>query len=259
MTRELLYNAEKITLDFSVGDQNVTAVQKGSITIPKGEITIIFGPSGSGKSSLLNILSGLQQPTSGQLQYKNSNLYSGTKDQLAHYRAHELGIIYQTNYWVKSLNVLDNVALPLYFLGNSRADANKKAFAALERVEMSDYAHKLPYLLSGGEQQRIAFARAIVNNAPVIIADEPTGNLDSKNGDRVMELFTDFQKVEGKTIILVTHNLEYLPIAQHLIQIQDGKMTEIDREEIAKTVAELLDVVQTRISKLAKKGSQNAK
>jgi ABC-type lipoprotein export system ATPase subunit len=258
MSRENLYRIENVTLEFSSGDQHVTAVQKSSINIPKGEITIIFGPSGSGKSSLLNILSGLQKPTSGHVFYKNNDLYSGSKDQLAHYRAHELGIVYQTNYWVKSLDVLDNVAIPLFFLGYSRSEAQIKAIASLEHLNMRDYAHKLPYLLSGGEQQRIAFARALVDDAPVIIADEPTGNLDSKNGDRVIELFKNFQKIEGKTIILVTHNLEYLPIAQHLIQIQDGKLTQIDRNDIAATVSALLKDVQKRISKLSKKGDEHA-
>ncbi|MCA9324431.1 ABC transporter ATP-binding protein [Candidatus Saccharibacteria bacterium] len=256
MKREILYEVDGVALDFSVGEQHVTAVQKGSIFIPKGEITIIFGPSGSGKSSLLNILSGLQKPTSGNLRYKSENIYVSNQDSLAHYRAHELGIIYQTNYWVKSLDVLDNVALPLYFLGYSRAGAHDKARRALERVNMQSYTHKYPYLLSGGEQQRIAFARAIVNDAPVIIADEPTGNLDSKNGDRVIELFTEFQQNEGKTIILVTHNLEYLPIAQHLVQIQDGKMTQIEHKDITPTVKQLLSDVQNRISTLAAKGAK---
>ncbi|MCB9821679.1 ABC transporter ATP-binding protein [Candidatus Nomurabacteria bacterium] len=256
MKREILYQVDDVTLNFKVGDHNVTAIQKGSIFIPKGEITIIFGPSGSGKSSLLNILSGLQKPTSGIMKYKSENIYANNQDELAHYRAHELGIIYQTNYWVRSLDVLDNVALPLYFLGSSRAEAHKKASHALQRVNMQSYAHKYPYLLSGGEQQRIAFARAIVDDAPVIIADEPTGNLDSKNGDRVIELFAEFQQNEGKTIILVTHNLEYLPIAQHLIQIQDGIMTQIEHKDISPTVKQLLSDVQNRISTLAAKGAK---
>lgn len=256
MKPEILYSVENAKLEFNVGDQQVVAVQKGSITIPKGEITIIFGPSGSGKSSLLNMLSGLQKPTSGSMTYKSKNIYKGKQDSLAHYRAHELGIIYQTNYWVRSLDVLDNVALPLYFLGHSRSDAHKMAQQALERVNMQDYSRKLPYLLSGGEQQRIAFARAIANDAPVIIADEPTGNLDSKNGDRIIDLFTEFQKKENKTIILVTHNLEYLPIAQHLVQIQDGKMTQIERNDISPTVKQLLKDVQGRINTLATKGAK---
>ncbi len=248
------FDAKNISLKFMVGTEEVTAVQPGNVTIPHGQITIIFGPSGSGKSSLLNILSGLQAPTAGVLHYVGKDVYGQTQNELAYFRAHELGIVYQTNYWVKSLTVLENVALPQYFLGATKAEAHRLAHQALERVHMESYANKYPILLSGGEQQRIAFARGIVNDPPVIIADEPTGNLDSTNGDIIMDLFVELQQVHHKTVILVTHNMEYLPIAHHLIRVQDGKMTEINRSDISKTVDTLLADVQKRIHALAKKG-----
>ncbi len=249
-TSKLLFTAKNISLEFVSGAESKQAVKKCDLTIPDKKITIIFGPSGSGKSSLLNILSGLQIPTSGNLYFKNEDVYKRSKNQLAYFRAHELGILYQSNYWVKSLDVLDNVALPLYFLGYSRNDAHQKALAALDHIHMKEYASKYPILLSGGEQQRIAMARAIVNDSPVIIADEPTGNLDSKNGDKIIDLLIKMNKDFGKTIILVTHNMEYLPIAKHLLQIQDGTITEIAQKDIEKTVHTLVDEMEKRIVRL---------
>lgn len=239
-----------VALNFKVGDQDVVAVKDATVSIPTGKVTIIFGPSGSGKSSLLNMISGLQAPSKGSLKFNQEDLYSKTPNQLAYFRAHELGIVYQTNYWVKSLNVIENVSLPLYFQGNTKAQAHVKALAALERVEMSEFAKNNPSLLSGGEQQRIAMARAIVCDPPVIIADEPTGNLDSKNGDMIVGLLTEINRKQAKTIILVTHNMEYLYIADHLIEIQDGDVTEISQSNIKKTVTGMLTDARKRIQDL---------
>lgn len=257
MSQPILFNAKNISLQFSTGDETVTAVERCSITVPEKAITIIYGPSGSGKSSLLNIFSGLQKPSSGTLLYKSNEVYSQTKNQLAHFRAHELGILYQTNYWIKSLNVIDNVSMPLYFLGYDRSDAHKKAREALSQVQMENYAKKYPILLSGGEQQRIAMARAIVNDSPIIIADEPTGNLDSKNGDNIIDLLVKLNKEYGKTILLVTHNMEYLPIANHLLRIQDGSVTEIAQKDITATAHNLVVDMEQRITRL--KGRSGAK
>ena len=250
-----LYYGKDISLTFDVGNDSVVAVNRCRFEIPEGLITIIYGPSGSGKSSLLNILSGLQSPSTGKLFYGKDDVYSQSKNELAYFRAHELGIVYQTNYWVKSLNVLDNVSMPLFFLGMSRKQAHELARDALHKVHMGNYANKFPITLSGGEQQRIAMARAIVDDPPVIIADEPTGNLDSANGDKIIELLVDLNSRLKKTVVLVTHNLEYLPIAQHLLEIQDGNVKEIERNEIPVTVKLLLKDVESRIGRLAKKGA----
>jgi len=245
-----LITTVNVALNFKVGDQDVVAVKDATVSIPTGKITIIFGPSGSGKSSLLNMISGLQAPSKGSLKFNQEDLYGKTPNQLAYFRAHELGIVYQTNYWVKSLNVIENVSLPLYFQGNTKAQAHVKALAALERVEMLEFAKNNPSLLSGGEQQRIAMARAIVCDPPVIIADEPTGNLDSKNGDMIVGLLTEINRKQAKTIILVTHNMEYLYIADHLIEIQDGDVTEISQSNIKKTVTAMLTDARKRIQDL---------
>lgn len=249
-----LFTAENLSLRFSVGTESVDAVKPCNITIPSGQITVIYGPSGSGKSSLLNVLSGLQKPTTGKLLYKGEDVYDKLKNELAHFRATELGIVYQTNYWVKSLSVKENVSLPQYFLGKERGEAHKMASLALERVDMLPYAQKSPILLSGGEQQRIAMARAIINDSPVIIADEPTGNLDSKNGDKIIDLLTELQSEAGKTIILVTHNMEYLPIAHHLINVQDGHVTEINKKDIPAEVKKMLKDASKRINNLITDG-----
>lgn len=250
---ESLFEAKDISLVFEIGGDEVTAVQQCSVCIPRNAITIIYGPSGSGKSSLLNVLSGLQRPTTGKLCYAGQDVYGQTQNELAHFRAHELGIVYQTNYWVKSLSVLENVALPQYFLGKSAPEAHAMAKLALERVDMAEYIHKYPILLSGGEQQRIAMARAIINDSPVIIADEPTGNLDSKNGEKIVDLLVELRDASNKTIILVTHNMEYLPIADHLIEIQDGHVTEILEHDIPATVRRMLKDSEQRITRLVRK------
>lgn len=257
LNEQPLFKAKNLSLKFEVGEESVTAVKESSFSIPEHAITIIYGPSGSGKSSLLNILSGLQRPTSGSLTYRGKDVYSQTQNDLAHFRATELGIVYQTNYWVKSLSVLENVSLPQYFLGKTRAEAHHMTSLALERVNMSHYMNKFPVLLSGGEQQRIAMARAIVNDSPVLIADEPTGNLDSRNGDMIINLLGELQRDSDKTIILVTHNMEYLPFAHHLISVQDGEITEISARDIPKTVQGMLDTAQKRITVLMKDGGSH--
>jgi putative ABC transport system ATP-binding protein len=243
-----------MTLTFNSGQEtNIYAVNKTNITIPEFEITIIYGASGSGKSSLLNILSGLQPPTTGELQYRGKNLYQYTKNELAYFRAKELGIVYQSNYWVKSLNVVDNVSLPLFFMGYSKQKANERALEALKRINMESYSKKYPILLSGGEQQRIAMARAIIADPPVIVADEPTGNLDSKNGDMIIDLLKQLHKENNKTIILVTHNMEYLSIASNLLEIHDGNVNQIGKNDIGKTVKSMLKETQDRISSMLEK------
>lgn len=244
-----------MSLSFSSGQEaSINAVNKTNITIPELEITIIFGASGSGKSSLLNILSGLQPPTSGQLLYKGQNLYDYNKNELAYFRAKELGIVYQSNYWVKSLNVIDNVSLPLFFMGFTKQKANERALEALKRINMESYAKKYPILLSGGEQQRIAMARAIIADPPVIVADEPTGNLDSKNGDMIIDLLKQLHRENNKTVILVTHNMEYLSIASNLLEIHDGDVNQIGKNDIGKTVKAMLKETQNRISSMLDKG-----
>lgn len=219
-------------LSKTYGRAYTPALKEASFDITDGSFNIIYGASGSGKSTLINSLVGLDPPSSGTVYYMDKDLYKMTPNERAYFRAHTMGIVFQANYWVKSLNVLDNVALPLKFLGISEKKALKSALDSLERINMGDYAKKYPALLSGGEQQRVAVARATVNNPSYIVADEPTGNLDSKNGDRIIDLLRYFNKDLKRTIILVTHNMEYLPIADKLFTIQDGNLTENKEEKM---------------------------
>lgn len=244
-----------VNQSFAVGDEVVDILHDINFKIKQQSFNIIYGPSGSGKSTVLNILTGLQKPSEGDISFNGLKLYDLKPDQLAHFRANEIGIVYQQNYWVKSLNVLENVALPLFFVGHTRKEAHKKALEALEMVKMAPYAAKYPLLLSGGEQQRVAMARALVNSPLFVIADEPTGSLDSKNGDMIMQLLQQCQSEFGRTIILVSHNMEYIPLADHLLRIEDGHMVETqDDEDIAATASALLDAMKDRITKL--KGSR---
>lgn len=252
MKTDAIIQARNIHQEFTVGDETVKVLTDVSFNIHQHTFNIVYGASGSGKSTLLNILSGLQQPTKGTVAFNTQEVYSFTPNRLAHFRANEIGIVYQQNFWVHSLNAIENVSMPLYFLGHTRASARKIALEALDKVGMASYAKKFPPLLSGGEQQRVAMARAIVNDPLFVIADEPTGSLDTKNGDMIMDLLQRYQTEFHRTIILVTHNMEYLPLADHLLHIQDGFVTELQHESIEVIADELMTEMKQRIERLGK-------
>lgn len=252
ISTKVLVKASNIEQSFVVGDETINVLKKVDFEILNNTFNIIYGQSGSGKSTLLNILTGLQKPSKGYVSFENKNVYELSPNDLAYFRANRIGIVYQQNFWVKSLNVIENVSIPLYFLGYSRKMAAKKAYAALEMVKMQDYSKKYPALLSGGEQQRVAVARAIVNDPLFIIADEPTGSLDSAAGDMIMNLLYEAQVNFGRTIILVTHNMEYLPLADHLLHIQDGVVEQMIDKNIQKATDVLIEGMKERINRLSK-------
>lgn len=243
--------ASDIEQFFVTGEETINPLKTASFEIAPNSFTIIYGPSGSGKSTLLNVLTGLQSPSKGTVLFNGQNIYQLTPNELAYFRANQVGIVYQNNYWVNSLNVIENISMPLYFLGYSRLKAAKVAAKALERTNMSGYAKKMPQLLSGGEQQRVAVARAIVNSPPFVVADEPTGSLDSQNGDRIMKLLEGCQEEFGQTVILVTHNMEYLPLADNLLHIQDGIVQQMQHGSIHETTNRMIADMQDRINELA--------
>lgn len=245
-----LIKVQNVSQSFQVGGETLDVLKTVNFNIADNTFNIIYGPSGSGKSTLLNILTGLQKPTSGVVTFENEDVYSFKPNRLAQFRAHRVGFVYQQNFWVKSLNVIENVSLPLYFLGYNRKKALPLAQLALDRVEMGAYAKKKPLFLSGGEQQRIAMARALVNDPMFIIADEPTGNLDSANGDKIMNLLQNARDEFKRTIILVTHNMEYLPLADHLIHIEDGFVQDMKNDDIAATTNQLMTDLKGRIDTL---------
>lgn len=251
--------AKNLVVEFKAGDEIISPLKDVSFTLSRNTFNIIYGPSGSGKSTLLNVLTGLQHPTKGSVTFDDNEMYQLKPDELARFRANKIGFVYQTNFWIKSLNVIENISVPLYFLGYSRAEATKVARESLARVHMSDYEKKLPVLLSGGEQQRVAVARALASDPDFIIADEPTGALDSTNGGFIMGLLEESQREMGKTVVLVTHNMEFLPLADSLLHIEDGHVKEMTDASIQRTTDELLDDMRKRIHDLmkAKKGGKH--
>ena len=249
--RKTLIKVQSIEQSFKVGEETIDVLHESSFSIQEKTFNIIYGPSGSGKSTLLNVLSALQPPTKGRVEVAGFDIYKYKPEQLAYFRGSQIGVVYQSNYWVSSLNVIENVALPLYFLGHKKTEAHRKAMDALQRIDMAPFSKKNPLLLSGGEQQRIAMARAIVTDPMLIIADEPTGSLDTKNGDMIMALLQSYNRDLKRTVVLVTHNMEYLPLADKLIRINDGQCIEMNNEDVGDTTKELIKDMTTRIDKLA--------
>lgn len=248
---EVLIKATNVNQSFQVGDETVDVLKNVNFEMNYNSFNVIYGASGSGKSTLLNIITGMQRPSKGTILFKNQDIYKLKSDELARFRANRIGIIYQQNYWVQSLTVVENVALPLYFLGYNRKLAIDMAMISLERIEMQLYAKKLPNVLSGGEQQRVAVARALVNDPLFIIADEPTGSLDTTNGDKVMALLRKAHSESLRTIILVTHNMEYLPLADNLLHVQDGVVENSKDESIKRITDSLIDEMKSRLDEFS--------
>jgi putative ABC transport system ATP-binding protein len=231
---EALMVIEHLSKTFVSNNEELEVLKDVNCTFRRNALNLITGPSGSGKSTLLDTIVGLQPPTSGRVLVTGQDIYQLSNDNRAYYRARMLGMVYQANYWVKSLNVLENVAMPLYLSGYDRQQAAVLAELSLESVDMMKYAKAYPTYLSGGQQQRVSMARALVANPDVVVADEPTGNLDTRNGSLIMSLLQECVKKRSKTVILVTHNLEYLPMGDKNLFIKDGVLTEgLSNAEIA--------------------------
>jgi ABC-type lipoprotein export system ATPase subunit len=215
-----------ITKHFEVNGEHVTALNRADFSVETNEFLIVHGASGSGKSTLLDTLLGLQPPSEGQLLLNDRNLYEMSAEERGALRSQFFGVVYQRSHWVKSLSVLDNVALPLHVLGYSRKEARQQAKERLEELEIERFAKYDPYLLSGGQQQRVSIARALISNPEVIVADEPTGSLDRENSDRIIALLLDACNRLGRTVILVTHNLDFLQLSQSHLRLSDGTLVQ---------------------------------
>jgi len=215
-----------ITKFYQVGEEKVHALDGVSIQIQKNEYVAIMGPSGSGKSTLMNIIGCLDTPTSGLYELNNTNVSDMNDNQLAKIRNKEIGFVFQTFNLLARSDVLHNVELPLIYGGVGSMERKKLARAAIERVGLTDRIHHKPNELSGGQRQRVSIARALVTQPSILLADEPTGNLDTKTGDEIMMLFDALHK-EGNTIILVTHEEDIALHAYRRIRLRDGKM-EVD-------------------------------
>jgi putative ABC transport system ATP-binding protein len=223
MKKEVIIKANHVIKYFKVGHKFIQILKGIDVSIFKGEFIILFGSSGCGKSTLLNTLLGLEVPTEGTVNFLGKNIYTFDEDGRSQIRKEGMGLISQQQNWIKSLNVIENVAFPLTLRGFLRAEREEKALKFLEMVKMQEAAYQAPTELSSGEQQKVSFARALISNPEVLIADEPTGNLDSKSSIELMNLFKSYND-EGHTIIMVTHDLKFLSYATRSINLSDGQI-----------------------------------
>ncbi len=205
-------------------DGEVTALVDVSLEIARGDYVAIMGPSGSGKSTLLNLLGTLDRPTAGEIYFEGQPL-SAMRD-LDDFRSKRIGFVFQSFYLLPTLTSVENVQIPMFERGLSGRARIQRAKELLERVGMSHRSGHLPMQLSVGERQRVAIARALANDPPVLLADEPTGNLDSKSGSSVLNLFDQLHRERGMTLIVITHSLEVAERAERIIWIRDGRLTE---------------------------------
>lgn len=214
-------HTQDIAKIYKMGTETVEALKSVSINIDKGEYVAFMGPSGSGKSTLMNIIGCLDTPTRGKYELAGQNVSETSENDLAEIRNKEIGFVFQTFNLLPRQSSLENVALPLVYAGFSKSEREEKALQVLESVGLGDRAYHKPNELSGGQRQRVAIARALVNNPSIILADEPTGNLDSKTSHEIMELF-QYLHDQGNTIVMVTHEDDIAQYAHRIIRMRDG-------------------------------------
>jgi putative ABC transport system ATP-binding protein len=216
-----IISINKVSKTYKIGDEIIEALKNVSLTIFKNEYVALMGPSGSGKSTLMNMLGCLDSPTSGDYILNNLSVAKMSDNELAEVRNKEIGFVFQTFNLLPRATTLDNVALPLVYAGFTKLDRDKRAKEVLESVGLGNRMNHKPNELSGGQRQRVAIARALVNNPAIILADEPTGNLDSKTSVEIMGLFEEIHK-KGNTIILVTHEEDIALHAHRIVRLKDG-------------------------------------
>ncbi len=227
MESEQFIKLNNLVKTYTSSDQSFNALSNINLTIKNGEFIIICGKSGSGKSTLLNMISGIDNPTSGEIWVDGAPLHTLTSDQLAQWRGKRVGIVFQFFQLMPTLNALENILLPMEFVNViPRNHQLEKANNLLERVGVSRLARKFPHTLSGGEKQRVAIARALANDPDLIVADEPTGNIDTENTAIVHSLFNELVD-DGKTIVYVTHEQQLKLNYTRLLNVQDGQITQV--------------------------------
>jgi putative ABC transport system ATP-binding protein len=224
MPVDYIIETRSVTKTYKMGKQEFRALNSVSLSVKKGDFLAIMGPSGSGKSTLMNLLGCLDRPTSGEILLAGERTSDMNDNELAEVRSKKIGFIFQTFNLVPTLNALRNVALPMVFGGISKADREKRAYDLLKKVGIENWATHLPSELSGGQQQRVAIARALANDPLIILADEPTGNLDRKTGEQVMNLLSSITK-EKKTILLVTHDHSLKKYTNRVVNMLDGRIS----------------------------------
>ena len=210
------------------GGRPLTILHPLDFSIPSGQFVAVVGPSGSGKSTLLGLLAGLDAPTTGHILIDGIDITGLGEDELARLRGGAIGFVFQFFHLVPSLTAFENILVPMEIAG--RRDAVSRARQLLDEVGLSDRGHHYPSQLSGGEQQRVAIARALANDPPIVLADEPTGNLDSATGRHIMELLLDVRRARGSTLVLVTHDAELASLADARLVLRDGRPVDVPEE-----------------------------
>lgn len=228
----MMIKVQNVVKTYHMGKTKVRALRGVDLDIEKGEFVAIMGPSGSGKSTLMHLMGGLDKPDDGSLVFDDRNLSEQSRNDLAEFRGQRIGFVFQSFNLIPTLTALENVELPMMYQGLARKERLNKAQRLLELAGIADRARHRPTELSGGEQQRVAIARALVNDPDLLLADEPTGNLDSKSGRQIMELIGDLNEERGMTVIVVTHDPAIARYARRTIHIFDGEIgNEPDWEE----------------------------
>ncbi|MFA9467612.1 MULTISPECIES: ABC transporter ATP-binding protein [unclassified Streptococcus] len=228
ISNKQLISLHQITKSYRNGDEALQVLKGIDLTVEEGEFLAIMGPSGSGKSTLMNIIGLLDRPTSGEYELNGTQVDDLTEKEQSQVRNQEIGFVFQQFFLLAKLDALQNVELPLIYAGVPSSKRQELALSYLEKVELGNRVKHLPSELSGGQKQRVAIARALVNNPSIILADEPTGALDTKTGEQIMALLTALNN-EGKTIVMVTHEPEIAAYAKRVIVLRDGEITE-DRQ-----------------------------
>jgi putative ABC transport system ATP-binding protein len=231
--------ADHVAKHYRMGETLIRAVDGISLEIAPGEFVALLGASGSGKSSLLNLIAGLDRPTTGDIRVQGRNLSQLSRHDLAQYRLHTVGMVFQSFNLIPSMNVMENVELPMRFAEIERRDRERRTREALERVGLSQRLRHRPAELSGGEQQRTALARALINRPRLLLADEPTGNLDSHTGTEIMDLIREFNESMGTTVVMVTHERSLAErYAARMVFLADGKLVGDQANAVAVGVQE---------------------
>ncbi|MBC7222306.1 ABC transporter ATP-binding protein [Candidatus Bipolaricaulota bacterium] len=221
----VLVELRKVVKDYPMGQTFFRALRGVDLVVREGEFLAITGPSGSGKSTLLHLMGALHRPTQGQVLFEGLDLSSLSPDELALLRNSKIGFVFQQFHLLPRITAWENVALPMLYARVRPAERKERAMAALARVGLLEFAHHRPNQLSGGEQQRVAIARALVNNPKLLLADEPTGNLDTQTGREIVELFRSLNE-EGRTVVIVTHEPEVAAAAERIVAMRDGLIQE---------------------------------
>lgn len=226
--KEVLLTVKSVQKDYPTGTNQSLSVLKGvDLKVKKGEIVAIVGPSGAGKSTLLHILGGLDRPTSGEVEIDGQDLFSYSEEELANFRNRSLGFIFQFHHLLPEFSALENVAMPALINGESLKAAATRAEALLQEVGLGERLDHKPSELSGGEQQRVAVARALMNRPKLILADEPSGNLDEQNGKKLHDLLVELSKGEELTFVIATHNPDLTSRAHRILRLHDGKLSTV--------------------------------